>query len=230
MGADALRFALAALDSAAAQHPALDRARRGLPPLRQQAVERGALRADEPRRLRRRALRRRSCATAATRAALELPERWILSRLQRACRARSTTALEAYRFADAAQRDLPLRLGRAVRLVHRAREAAPATTTPASRIRRSSATRTSCRACWRRRSRRRCACCTRSCRSSPRRSGSSCRSRRHAGIDHDHAVSGRRQRRSSTRRPRREMALIQDVVVAVRNLVAEYNVKPSRST
>ena len=48
---------------------------------------------------------------------------------------------------------------------------------------------------------------------------------RHAGLDHDHDVSGAPTRRSSTRRPSAQMALMQDVVVAVRNLRAEYNVK-----
>ena len=110
---------------AGAQHPPVDRARRGLSQLHQQAVERVALRADEPRRLRRRALRRRAARGRgdARRSTL----RRSLDPVAAAARPppRSTTALEAFRFNDAAQRDLPLRVGRAVRLVHRAGEAAP---------------------------------------------------------------------------------------------------------
>ena len=60
-GADALRFALAWLTTqrrAGQEHQVLGRQRRGRAPLRQQDLERDALRADEPRGLRRRSLRR----------------------------------------------------------------------------------------------------------------------------------------------------------------------------
>ena len=54
-----------------------------------------------------------------------MPERWILSRLQVAA-AEVDTALEAFRFTDAANAIYHFVWRRAVRLVHRAREAAPA--------------------------------------------------------------------------------------------------------
>ena len=102
MGADALRFALAALNTGGSRHPAVDRARRGLPQLHQQAVERVAVRADEPRRLRpgavRGAARRRrpgERARSACRSAGSC----------RACRrvaGEVDTALESFRFSDAA--------------------------------------------------------------------------------------------------------------------------------
>ena len=71
-GTDALRFTLAALAAQGARHPHRRRARRGLPQLRQQALERLAPRALEPRRLR---------PGAATAAPAGLPDRWIESRL-----------------------------------------------------------------------------------------------------------------------------------------------------
>ena len=101
MGADALRFALAALNTAAAADPAVDQARRGLPQLHQQAVERVAVRADEPRRLRPGAVR--GAAGDAGRAAPRSACRSAGS--CRACRRSSATvdaALEAFRFSDAA--------------------------------------------------------------------------------------------------------------------------------
>ena len=117
-------------------------------------------------------------ATPAGRAALGMPERWILSRLQARAR-RVDTALEAFRFADAANAiwhfvwdelcDWYIELAKPH--LHQARRARPGS----GEARRAA---TSCRACSRRRSRPRCACCIRSRRSSPRRSGRSCRSRR----------------------------------------------------
>ena len=179
--------------------------------------------------LRPRALRRRSCATAGERAAARLAERWILSRLQarrrrgrrrRSRRSASATRRSAiYHFVWDELCDWYIELAKP--RLHQSDELEQDAATAARG--------TSRRACSRRRSRRRCACCTRSCRSSPRRSGSSCPSRRSCRVADDHAVSRARDaalRRS--RRPRREMQLVQEVAVACRMLRATYNVPPAQ--
>ncbi len=93
-GADALRFTLAALTAPGARHQARRGAHRGLPRLRQQALERHPLRPHEPGGARR--PRRRPPALARTPA-----DRWILARLQRAVN-ETVEALEAFRFNEAA--------------------------------------------------------------------------------------------------------------------------------
>ena len=150
-----------------------------LPQLHQQAVERVAVRADEPRRLRPRALR--GAARDAGRARGARHAGALDPVAAAGARRRTSTPRSRLPLQRRGERDLPLRVGRAVRLVHRAREAARCTSprTPASRSRRSAPrAATSCRACSRTCSRRRCGCSTRSRRTSPRRSGRSCRSRR----------------------------------------------------
>ena len=52
--------------------------------------------------------------------------RWIVGEIAQTAPPRSTDALEAYRFNDAARAPLPLRLGHLLRLVSRARQADPA--------------------------------------------------------------------------------------------------------
>ena len=103
------------------------------------------------------------------RVALSLADRWILSRLNRVIAGRHRRRSTAYHFSEAASRAVPVSLGRVLRLVHRAVQGR------ALRGRRARGAR-------RPRGRagvlprpRPARCCTRSCPSSPRRSGRSCR-------------------------------------------------------
>ena len=86
-GADALALHHRVAGAAGRGRALRGREDRPRPPLRQQDLERGALRADESRR-RHRAVARR-CRAALPGAALALPERWILSRLQAVDRRRA---------------------------------------------------------------------------------------------------------------------------------------------
>ena len=92
-GADALRFTLAAMAAQGRDIKLSTAARRGLPQLRDQALERGALRRDERLRaragLRSRGVRRRR-STAGSRTRPRRPRREV------------TAAIEAYRFNEAA--------------------------------------------------------------------------------------------------------------------------------
>ena len=113
-GADALRFTLAAMAAQGRDIKLVDAARRGLPQLRDQALERRALRRDErvraPARLRSRdASSRRSTAGSSARPS--------------ARRRPSPQRIEAYKFNEAAGADLRVRVGRVLRLVSRADQA-----------------------------------------------------------------------------------------------------------
>ena len=113
-GADALRFTLAAMAAQGRDIKLSRPARRGLPQLRDQALERGALRRDERLRPRRRASTRA--------AAKETLNRWTLGECAKAI-ARGHGGDRGLPFNEAAQRGLPLRLERVLRLVPRARQA-----------------------------------------------------------------------------------------------------------
>ena len=95
-GADALRFTLASLDSPGRDIPLEQGPDRRLPRLRQQDLERRALRAVAGGR--RPGRRRRSTATG-----LAAPERWILSRLSRVA-AEVEPRFAAFRFDEACNR------------------------------------------------------------------------------------------------------------------------------
>ena len=104
------------------------------------------------------------------------------SRARRRGRARSAAPLDAYRFNDAASARLPVPLARALRLVSGDREAKPLPEGRRGRRERSPSRR------WWRRSTSRSGSCTRSCRSSPRTSGSGC-PRGWGRLHHDRAAS-----------------------------------------
>ena len=160
------------------EHQALDGATsRTRARLRQQDLERDALRADEPARattpIASPTRMRRGPPTAPSSIC---PSAGSSRALQRAAE-EVDAALEELPLRRRRAGGLPLRLGRALRLVHRARQAGAVR----RRERGDGAKRERAKIAGRARrprSRRRCACCIRSCRSSPRRSGSSCPSRR----------------------------------------------------
>ena len=100
------------------RHQARRHARRRLSQFRHQAVERGALRRDE--RL------RRACRASSRDDAKLTAQPLDRSARRRARRARSPRRSKAYRFNEAAERGLPLRLERLLRLVSRTRQAGAA--------------------------------------------------------------------------------------------------------
>ena len=156
-GTDALRFTLAALAGPGPRHSPRRGADRGLPQLRQQALERRALRAPAT-----------STATrpAAARGLARLADRWIDSRLSATIHA-VRRALRRYRFNEAAAAlyqfiwhelcDWYLEIAKLSLYQPESPALARAPSTP-----------------WSPCSSRPCDCSIRSCRSSPRRSGSSC--------------------------------------------------------
>ena len=132
-----------------------------MPQLCQQALERLPLRDDEPHRS-----TKTSCPKT-----LELEDKWILSKFNTPGAARSPTTSTSYELGIAAQQDLRLHLGHAT-----------ATGTSSSPSPVCTGERRSPRDSAQKRSalcadRHAASCCTRSCRSSPRRSGRRCRTR-----------------------------------------------------
>ena len=154
-GCDALRFTLAALAAPGRDIKLAESRRRGLPQLRDQAVERGALCPDERLRAGRRLF---AGAGAADRQSLD---RRGAGRLRR----RGHRRARRLSFRRGGEPALPVRLGHLLRLVYRVHQADPA------RRRRGGARRDAgddgLGA-----GRRSCICCIRSCRSSPRSCGS----------------------------------------------------------
>ena len=114
-GADALALHARRHGGAGPRHQALDAARRRLSQFRDQAVERRALCRDE--------WLRHASPKFDPKSAKETLNRWIAHETAKAA-AEVTEAIEAYRFNDAADRGLPLRLEYLLRLVSGAREAA----------------------------------------------------------------------------------------------------------
>ena len=106
-GADALRFTLAAMAAQGRDIKLSHPARRGLPQLRDQALERRALRRDERLRARR---------TASIRQRVERDAQPLGARRMRQGRRRGDRRHRGLRFNEAARRRLPLRLERLLRL------------------------------------------------------------------------------------------------------------------
>ena len=163
-------------------------------------------------------LPRRSPASIRARAELTV-NRWIARRSDRDGGRGRPTALEAYRFDEAAARPLPLRLGHVLRLVSRVRQADPAGGDEAGERPRRGRRPPGCSAAS-------CICCIRSCRSSPRSCGHQLRRGGPARDACWRSWPGRtpivRDRRGGRRRDRLGGRLISEV----RSVRAEMNVPP----
>ena len=136
----------------------------------------------------------------------------------RARRPSVQTALAEYQLRRGGARALPVLLGRVLRLVHRAHQAALRATDEPRETRRAP--------CWRSASTRCCGCCTRSCPSSPRRSGSSCRS------SAPPSRSASRRTREEDRRlddpaAEAEMKPIIEAIEGIRTIRGESNLSPA---
>ena len=156
-GCDALRFTLAALASPGPRHQARREPGRGLPQLRDQAVERGALCRDE---------RLRACEPGFDPRGCRLTvNRWIVG-ATRDCAAGGDGRARSLPLRRGGAPALPLRLGHLLRLVSRIHQADPAGRGRRGAGRDAGDDRLGAGAdCS--------TCCTRSCRSSPRSCGSS---------------------------------------------------------